>query len=394
MTCKRCKKEIPEGSKFCNFCGRKQEAAKRRTHKRASGQGTVRKDPRYASCWLAYAPAGGSGQGRRYLGAFKTVGEANEAINKYLQQGRPDIYTFTVAQTFEAWSKVHFPTLTKSGVQGYQAAYKSIEKIYGLKMRDIKTAHIQTCIDECSEAGFSRSKCEKIRQLCSQLCKYAMQNDLIDKNYAEFVKMPKSEKKNKAVFTNDDLNVLWSHTDDKRVQVILFMIYTGFRIGEVAAIRVQDVHLDEGYIIGGEKTEAGIDRIVPLPAGVPEIGGFVRDWLAQAESDKLFDFTAEYFRKYEFYPCLAELGLIEPPERSALSGKALYKNPRLTPHCTRHTFATMSAAAGIKPEQLQKIIGHANFETTANIYVHSDIDILKKEMAKITHNFTHNGKEF
>ena len=390
MICKRCKKEIPDGSVYCNFCGRKQEAAKRRTHKRASGQGTVRKDTRYASSWLAYAPASCTGQGRRYLGAFKTFNEANEAINKYLQQGRPDIYAFTVAQAYAAWSKGHFPTLTKSGVQGYQAAFKSIAAIHGIKMRDIKTAHIQACIDECAEAGFSRSKCEKIRQLCSQLCKYAMQNDLIDKNYAEFVKMPKSEKKDKAIFTNDDLNVLWSHTDDKRVQVILFMIYTGFRIGEVAAIRVQDVHLDEGYIVGGEKTEAGIDRIVPLPVGVPEIGGFVRNWVAQAEGDKLFDFTAKYFRDCKFYPCLAELGLIDPPERSKTTGKDLYKNPRLTPHCTRHTFATMSAAAGIKPEQLQKIIGHANFETTANIYVHSDVEILKKEMAKITHNITHN----
>ncbi|MFR8294834.1 MAG: hypothetical protein ACLVAU_11750 [Ruminococcus sp.] len=38
------------------------------------------------------------------------------------------------------------------------------------------------------------------------------------------------------------------------------MIYTGFRIGEVFTILKENVHLDEGYIIGGIKTEAGKDR--------------------------------------------------------------------------------------------------------------------------------------
>jgi len=43
----------------------------------------------------------------------------------------------------------------------------------------------------------------------------------------------------------------------------------------------------------------------------------------------------------------------------------------------------MSAEAGMRPENLQKIIGHAEFSTTANIYVHQDIDALKNEMAKL-----------
>lgn len=384
MICKKCKKEIPDGSKFCNWCGKAQEQKKSTHRKRPHGTGTITKDKRYANQWIAHAPATRGGQGRVYLGAFKTMAEASEAIDKFIREGRPEIYAFTIAQTYEIWSKVHFPTLTQSGVQGYKAAYKSISDLHSMKMRDIKTAHIQSCIDKADSEGYSRSKCEKIRQLCSQLCKYAMQNDLIDKNYAEFVKMPKAEKKSKSVFTSDDLVVLWKHTDDKRVQIILFMIYTGFRIGEVAGIKLSDVHLEEGYIIGGEKTEAGINRIVPIPSGIPEIGGFVRSWVEEAQGDELFDFTAEYFRKYEFYPCLSELGLIDPPQRSEISGKDLYKNPRLTPHCTRHTFATLSAAAGMKPEQLQKIIGHASFETTADIYVHSDIDLLKSEMSKLS----------
>ena len=44
-------------------------------------------------------------------------------------------------------------------------------------------------------------------------------------NYAEFIKMPKFERKEKRIFSREEISALWEHTDDKNVQVILFMIY-------------------------------------------------------------------------------------------------------------------------------------------------------------------------
>lgn len=42
------------------------------------------------------------------------------------------------------------------------------------------------------------------------------------------------------------------------------MIYTGMRIGELYKTKKENVHLDEHYMIGGEKTAAGIDREIPI----------------------------------------------------------------------------------------------------------------------------------
>lgn len=47
------------------------------------------------------------------------------------------------------------------------------------------------------------------------------------------------------------------------------------------------------------------------------------------------------------------------------------------PHDCRHTFATLMSNAGADTVSLQKIIGHASYQTTANIYTHKDIDQLK-----------------
>ena len=54
-----------------------------------------------------------------------------------------------------------------------------------------------------------------------------------------------------------------------------------------------------------------------------------------------------------------------------------------TPHCARHTFATLMARKGADAKALQKIIGHASYSTTADIYTHLDIADLKKEIEKL-----------
>ncbi|MFQ7757482.1 MAG: tyrosine-type recombinase/integrase [Oscillospiraceae bacterium] len=37
---------------------------------------------------------------------------------------------------------------------------------------------------------------------------------------------------------------------------------------------------------------------------------------------------------------------------------------------TRHTYASRAVKEGLPPEMLQKILGHADYSTTANIYTH------------------------
>lgn len=387
MLCIKCKKEIPDNSLFCNYCGKKQTIThtKSKTHRRAKGTGTIRIDKRKAKPYIVYAPRSANSSAQLYLGSFKTIKEAQLFLESYKADKFPELYNATLSKIYELWSKVHFQTLeTQSGIDGYTSAYRDLSSLHNRKMRELKTADFQMCIDVVAEK-YSRSKCEKVRQLCSQLCKYAMQNDLMDKNYAEFLVLPKEEKSEKTIFKPSELKLLWKHTDDERVRLILFMIYTGFRIGEVATILKTNVHLDECYIIGGIKTKAGKNRLVPLPPNILEIKTFVSDWLNNKDNDSelLINATVNSLRQYWFYPVLAELGLIDPPVYNPKSRKKEYKNPRLTPHSTRHTFASLSSKAGILPENLQKIIGHADFSTTANIYVHQDIEVLSNEMAKI-----------
>lgn len=53
---------------------------------------------------------------------------------------------------------------------------------------------------------------------------------------------------------------------------------------------------------------------------------------------------------------------------------------KLTPHEMRHTFGTILREKGVDIYTIQKVLGHADIEITADIYVHNDINVLKKQM--------------
>lgn len=384
MKCIKCKKDIPDNAPFCCWCGKKQAAERKKTRRRSRGSGSISKDTRNARTpYIARSAPVIKGAHGKYLGSFATVKEAQAAIEQYEQGKYTELYNKELCDIYELWSTQHFDTLTESGVNGYKAAYKSISDLHRRTFRDLKAADFQRVIDYHAEQGASRSKLEKIRQLCSQLCKYAMQNDLIDKNYASFVKLPKAKsEKSKVTFTDAEINTLWEHSQDNRVRFVLFMIYTGMRIGEVSLIQLVNVHLNDGYIIGGEKTEAGRDRVIPLPPNVPDIARFVSEWLSAPERAP-FGVSVGSLRQYWFYPALAELNMIAPPVYNPKTRKQEYKDTRLTPHSCRHTFASLAAASGMRPDDLRKIIGHADYATTAEIYVHQNIDTLRNAMSRI-----------
>lgn len=52
--------------------------------------------------------------------------------------------------------------------------------------------------------------------------------------------------------------------------------------------------------------------------------------------------------------------------------------PTLTPHYFRHNYATLLFEAGVEPLIAMKILGHTDYQTTANIYTHLNSEMMKK----------------
>lgn len=54
--------------------------------------------------------------------------------------------------------------------------------------------------------------------------------------------------------------------------------------------------------------------------------------------------------------------------------------PYLVPHELRHTFGTVLREKGVDIYTISKVMGHSDISITSKIYVHNDLDVLKKAM--------------
>ncbi|REK16578.1 MAG: site-specific tyrosine recombinase XerD [Planctomycetota bacterium] len=158
----------------------------------------------------------------------------------------------------------------------------------------------------------------------------------------------------------------------RRDRALLELLYaTGCRASEIAHLKLQDVHLDDGYCLC--KGKGNKERLVPLGRRAVEA---VRAYLA-TERPKLVA------NRSPAPPWLlvSKRGLRLRRERiwelfkryAAVAGIAADTSP----HTLRHSFATHMLAGGADLRQVQEMLGHASIATT-QIYTHVDPTRLKK----------------
>lgn len=352
MECRKCHTQIPDESVFCLRCGAKQSLNKRKALKRANGTGTVyklqghRKRP-----WVA-------AKNKTVIGYYETKTAALEALGRLTGRPIDERYNMNFADVFNAWKLEHYKEITDAGCASYNRAFEVFAPLHNKKFRDLRTADFQSVLDPYMNQ--SHSTVSKHKQLITQMSAWAIREELISTNFASFVKLPENIKKEKDIFSEEEIKKL-ELDGSEAAKIILMLIYTGMRIGELFSLPLSNYH--EIYVVGGEKTEAGRNRIIPIK---PEGRKYFRYFADNAESEMLLSgyvgqHRLDNFRKRDYYPLLDKLGIT-----------------RKTPHATRHTYASRARKAGMPPEILQKILGHTDYNTTANIYIHTDIEELLK----------------
>ncbi|NLX71500.1 MAG: hypothetical protein GX024_11565, partial [Clostridiales bacterium] len=227
MACKKCRKEINSDWLHCPWCGVKQKSTKRKTTKRENGTGSVykRSDLKHRP-WVAATPAKGN-KPPEIIGYYATAQEAKDALNEFRKHPTTKL-NITLKELYEEWFPVGLKGKSLKTEETYRVAFQKLKPIENKKFRDLRTGHFQAIIDGLDNDGLSYSAMHHIKVLLGLLYKYAMQNDIVNKNYAQFIKLPKKPKGIKPAFT--DLQIKTIEKNIGKVEFadcIYFLCYTG-----------------------------------------------------------------------------------------------------------------------------------------------------------------------
>lgn len=291
---------------------------------------------------------------RRKKKGFATKKEALAALDELKKIGVRDPRDYTVSGIWEALWPAWSRDLSESKQDHYERAYKRLKPLWRADIRNLIAADWQEVIDEFP-GNYDPKK--DGRTVCSKIYKYALAQNWVHVNMAEHITLPHQGESTKDRFTNEEIAAFWWLWDglDPFVGYILIMIYTGMRPGELRTVAQENVHLDEGYMVGGIKSAAGRGRCIAFPE-------FLRPVISWAMSvstkpDRLMAMTESKF--YEGYDATLEKAGIKRTEKR-----------KMTPHCCRHTYMSLAVDAGIPLTTVQKMAGHSDVKVTAQ-YTHA-----------------------
>ncbi len=337
-----------------------------------NGYGTVTKmSGRRRKPYAARITTGWTDDGKqikKYIGYYKTRQEAMKALADY-NENPFDLATheITFAELYEKWL-----TLKERGrqvVASNAAAFKNLSAIHNMIFADIRKRHIQGVIDS---SNLSYSSKQRMKVLCNQLFKYAIDQEITATNFASLVELPPNHQSQiHNPFAPEELDVLWQSTSDTGAQIALILCYTGLRPTELLQIRSENVNLSERYMRGGIKTAAGTNRIIPISL---KILPFIKQ-IHNPDAEYLV-ISSKDNKPVLKYAHLKNQCWDNSPVLKSLPTKHL-------PHDGRHTCATLLDNAEVPLKIRQLILGHTSQDITNRVYTHKTIQQLIDAIDKI-----------
>ena len=171
---------------------------------------------------------------------------------------------------------------------------------------------------------------------------------------------------------------------------VLLALLTGLRIGEVCALKWEDISL-ENKVIFVRHTMQRLKNLNPaseertrIITGVPKSGRSVRMIPMNQDIEKLCNkWRAD---DLEAYVLTGKAGYFLEPRTLQYRMRQYTKDCNLKNvhfHTLRHSFATRCVEAGFEIRSLSEILGHSSTRITLECYVHSSMNLKRKNMEKL-----------
>lgn len=308
----------------------------------------------------------------------------------------------TMNQYFPEWLDRRRPYIRGATARNYKILYdKHIAPLIGLvTVKQVERRQVLAIQEKARKTGGTAAANHTV-ELLKTLFKAAMEDGILIRNVALNVKKIKDKKKRPARETihrelnNEELQVFFKYARRSQYDSLFhFMLYTGMRAGECAALEWKDIdwkrdvihvrrtmtHDEEGKSIVGEttKTAAGL-RDIGMNTNIRAI--LSSQWeLYTGTHGNMIDLSAPVFTGKNGGRTNGhriECAVIHMVARANQCGEPL---ARFGSHAFRDTFASRAIRAGMPPNTLKEILGHSSLSMTMDLYAHVSEDDKKKAM--------------
>ena len=320
---------------------------------------------------------------------FSTYNEAYSALVEYNKNPYDLSRTLTVFELYEKWTEEYLPKISESMAYSVKRAWKYCSSVYNMRAVDIRVRHIKGCMEyghlpDSEEYPSARTK-NDIKTLFNQMFDYALEYELVEKNYARSFKLSDglieeitTTKNGHIPFTDEEMKILWENVDSiKDVDMILIQSYSGWRPQELCWIKISEIDFNRWIFIGGMKTAAGKNRTVPIHSKIRK--------LIKARYAEALELKSEYLFNVEF----KKSGQIKPykypqyQKRFSEIKQMLNLNLNHRPHDGRKHFVTMAKKYKVDEYAIKYIIGHKITDITEKTYTKRELSWLQEEIEKI-----------
>ena len=327
---------------------------------------------------------------------FETYNEAYMALVEYNKNPYDLDSDMTVQELYDKWTDTYFENTTESSKRTITSAWAYCSSIYNMRAKDVRARHIKGCMDngyrietrgaKKGEKVFATASTKsRIKSLFNLMLDYALEYEIVDKNYArtfeissDIIKEKEAAKRGHIIFTDEELKKLWDNVAQiKYVEWILIACYMGWRPQELAILKLSDTDLENWTITGGMKTDAGKQRTVPIHSRIRELVRNNYEYAKSIDSDYLFNdkgntHSGSWKLTYDKYA-----------NRFNKVISSLDLNPAHRAHDSRKTFVTMAKKCGMDDNAIKAIVGHKSQDITESAYTERDIEWLRRDIEKI-----------
>lgn len=326
----------------------------------------------------------------------------------------------TFGEWADRWLKLKKAEVSNGRYNTYTYRVRNLEPLRKVQIGKIRAADIQELILDLAAEGYAEKTLKDVKNTASQVFKLAISNRVIDFNPAEHIKIPTTaeQAEPRRALTEEEQQWILAPSENRGHHAAMIMMFAGLRRGELIPLLWSDIDLDNGTINvnksvemidgksvvkRGAKTEAG-ERIVYIPKVlVNYLSGVDRqnNLLVCPSSKGTMLTDSGWKRMWDSY--LAELNfkfgnfdniIVNDPKtgqpqkyqktKSRFAPKKIpFVIPRITAHWLRHTFITMMYMVGVDLLTAKEQAGHADVQTTMEIYTHLDKIYKAKQISKL-----------